>query len=65
MHSASFLLKEVPERKEWPKIRSERSGVSYTNQGKKNPGRRSFLCISEKELPERRPVTKYPWLCTT
>jgi hypothetical protein len=36
MYSASFLLKEVPERKEWPKILSEKSGVSYTNQGKKS-----------------------------
>jgi hypothetical protein len=47
-------LKNVPERKEWPKIRSEKIGVSYTNAKKKGPQRHSGLRPSKKEHPERR-----------
>jgi hypothetical protein len=39
--SAIFILKKVPERKEWLKIRSERGGVSYTSARKNIPERRS------------------------
>jgi hypothetical protein len=49
-----FLLKTFPESKEYPKIRSERGGVSYINARKKKvSGRRSGLRLSEKELPGR------------
>jgi hypothetical protein len=36
LHSIYFLLKKVVELKEWPKIRSERGVVSYTNARKKD-----------------------------
>jgi hypothetical protein len=38
--SEIFLLRKVPERKEWPKIRSERGGVNTP--------------MPENEVPERR-----------
>jgi hypothetical protein len=49
-----FSVEKVSERKEWPKIRSERSSASYTNAWKKVLGRRSGLRPSIKELLERR-----------
>jgi hypothetical protein len=35
MVRAIFVLKKVPDRKEWPKIQSERGGVNYTNARRK------------------------------
>jgi hypothetical protein len=53
--SAIFLKKEVPERKQWPKIPSEGGDVTCINARKnKVPERRSGLRPSKKELPKRR-----------
>jgi hypothetical protein len=35
--STVFLLKKIPERKKWPKIRQERGGVSYATATGKDP----------------------------
>jgi hypothetical protein len=60
MDIAIYLLKKVPERKEDPKFGRRGGAVSYTNSRKKVIERRSGLCYSEKELPERRSATKIP-----
>jgi hypothetical protein len=51
--SAGFLLKMVLDCKEWPKVRSEMGGISYTSARNKVYECCSGLCPSEKELPER------------
>jgi hypothetical protein len=48
-HSSSqdFSYENVPERKEWPKIRPEVGGVSHTNARKKGSQMPFQLCPSE------------------
>jgi hypothetical protein len=54
--SAIFSFEKVLERKEWPKIWSERGGVSYSNAWKKGSGLRP----SRIELLEWCSITKIP-----
>jgi hypothetical protein len=56
-------LKSVPERKEWPRLRPERGGVSYTNARTKRFQNVVMACVLIKNFQNgipARSVTKMP-----
>jgi hypothetical protein len=67
--SAVSLLENVPERKEWPKIRLGKGGVSYASARKKRFGNADQACgllkINFRNGVPARSVRKCPWLLAT